>query len=234
MTTDEDRTENARRMREWYARRRAEGMPSRKSSRVTSCTGCGKRMDLKSCTADKPRCQDCRQSDRRAVCSGCGDPYTQLSGRPGQKYCSTACRDSAPPPPGLCKDCGTPTPRTSWRGIALCDVCRPVRAAALKERQRLATIQWRKDHPEHDRDKARRRRALKLDLPVERYTTEEIAERDGYRCGICRGPVDMTLSGLDDWGPTVDHVTALVNGGHDVRSNVQLAHRICNTKKGAR
>lgn len=219
-------------MREWYARRRAEGMPVKKSSKTTQCTTCGGRMDLRNDTADQPRCQDCRRQARAAVCGVCATPFTQR--RPSQKYCSPACRDSAPPPPGLCKDCGTPTPRTSWRGIVLCPPCREVRAVALKERNRLAIQKWHRDNPESHRSKNRRRRALKLSLPSERYTTAEIAERDGFRCGICGDPVDMALSGLDDWGPTIDHVKALVNGGSDTLDNVQLAHRTCNIAKGDR
>jgi 5-methylcytosine-specific restriction endonuclease McrA len=44
----------------------------------------------------------------------------------------------------------------------------------------------------------------------------------------------MGLSGLDDWGPTIDHVIPLVKGGPDTRNNVQLAHRTCNVAKGSK
>lgn len=32
--------------------------------------------------------------------------------------------------------------------------------------------------------------------------------------------------------PTIDHIVPLADGGDDVRSNVQLAHFICNSMKG--
>jgi 5-methylcytosine-specific restriction endonuclease McrA len=84
------------------------------------------------------------------------------------------------------------------------------------------------------RDKNRRRQALKLGLPTERYTTEEIAERDGFICGLCEEPVDMTLSGRNLRGPTIDHIIPISKGGPDTRVNVQLAHLRCNIIKGNR
>lgn len=116
--------------------------------------------------------------------------------------------------------------------IPLCPDCRAVRVAAAKVKNYAATKRWRAAHPEHDRDKARRRRALKLGLPSEKYTTEEIAERDGFVCQLCTLPVDMTLPGTDRWGPTIDHVIPLFDGGPDLKTNVQLAHWICNVIKG--
>lgn len=79
--------------------------------------------------------------------------------------------------------------------------------------------------------KNRRRRAQMLGAESERYTTAEIAERDKFVCGICREPVDMALSGLNPWGPTIDHVYPLIRGGSDTLDNVQLAHRTCNLRK---
>jgi 5-methylcytosine-specific restriction endonuclease McrA len=83
-------------------------------------------------------------------------------------------------------------------------------------------------------EKHRRRQALKLGLPTERYTTEEIAERDGFICGLCEEPVDMTLSGRNLRGPTIDHIIPISKGGPDTRVNVQLAHLRCNIIKGNR
>jgi 5-methylcytosine-specific restriction endonuclease McrA len=77
--------------------------------------------------------------------------------------------------------------------------------------------------------------ALRDETP---YTLGEIAARDGYCCGLCSGPVDMGLSGLDELGPTVDHVVShaarRLRGlpPDDRRLNVQLAHRLCNLRKG--
>lgn len=81
--------------------------------------------------------------------------------------------------------------------------------------------------------KHRARRATAKERPAENYALAEIAERDGFECGLCRKPVDMALPGTARMGPTIDHVTPLAQGGDDTRANVQLAHWICNVKKGA-
>ncbi len=83
------------------------------------------------------------------------------------------------------------------------------------------------------RDKARRR-ALKAGVRSESYTLAEIAQRDGYRCGICRKSVRMGRQVPDPHAPTIDHVVPLDLGGDDIRVNVQLAHFICNSRKGNR
>ena len=56
---------------------------------------------------------------------------------------------------------------------------------------------------------------------------EEVGERDGWRCLICDEPVDPAMSVNDARGPSVDSLTTK-RGGPE-----RLAHRGCNTKKGA-
>jgi hypothetical protein len=59
---------------------------------------------------------------------------------------------------------------------------------------------------------------------------EEIAERDGWRCWLCDEPVDPAMSVNDARGPSVDSLgTAKAKG----KAAERLAHRGCNTKKGA-
>lgn len=87
---------------------------------------------------------------------------------------------------------------------------------------RSNTLRWR--------EKNAKRRIDILSDPKP-YTLTEIARRDGRRCGLCRRPVDMTLSGLDAKGPTIDHIVPLSVSRDDRRTNVQLTHRICNLRK---
>lgn len=52
-------------------------------------------------------------------------------------------------------------------------------------------------------------------------------------CAICGQPVDKTLHHLDDWAPEVDEITPVSLGGDPLLwANVQLAHRVCNQRKG--
>lgn len=213
MDENETKIRNAARSREYYARKKAEGNP-RKFPKTGVCSSCGSPVYVcwSSAPVDRQKCQPCRRAN------------------PSVK---------TPRPPLSCSDCSTQTDVTGRR-IPLCPACRGVRAEAARAKSRVANKAW-SERPENKitrsrqyRDKCRRRRALKLSRDSDRYTTEEIAERDGSRCGICKGPVDMSLSGRDEQGPTIDHITALANGGHDTLDNVQLAHRACNTAKGDR
>jgi hypothetical protein len=68
---------------------------------------------------------------------------------------------------------------------------------------------------------------------------DEIAERDGWRCWLCDEPVDPQMSVNDPRGPSVDSRGAAAKGGKSGRPKggaepaERLAHRGCNTKKGA-
>lgn len=102
------------------------------------------------------------------------------------------------------------------------------------ERRREAGRRYYVKNRERFREATRRYRARKLGVISEPYTLAEIAERGGYVCAVCGRPVDVMLPGSDLMGPTVDHVIPLSWGGPDIRANVQLAHRVCNTSKGDR
>jgi 5-methylcytosine-specific restriction endonuclease McrA len=92
-----------------------------------------------------------------------------------------------------------------------------------RERQRLY---WQ--------EKNRRRRALKRGGASEPYSTAEIAVRDDFLCGLCGESVPMTVKVPEPLAPTIDHIVPVSKGGDDTRSNVQLAHFLCNSIKGNR
>ena len=61
---------------------------------------------------------------------------------------------------------------------------------------------------------------------------QDIGDRDGWRCWLCDEPVDPDMSVNDPRGPSVDGIsTAKKSKGKSVQE--RLAHRACNTKKGA-
>jgi hypothetical protein len=66
---------------------------------------------------------------------------------------------------------------------------------------------------------------------------EEVAAQDGWRCWVCDEPVDPRASVNDPRGPSVDSRTAKQGSGKkatvDFAGGERLAHRRCNTKKGA-
>lgn len=66
---------------------------------------------------------------------------------------------------------------------------------------------------------------------------DEVAEADGWRCWLCDEAVDPDMSVNDDRGPSIDSMTtarkAKGKGTDSVFGSERLAHRGCNTKKGA-
>jgi 5-methylcytosine-specific restriction endonuclease McrA len=68
----------------------------------------------------------------------------------------------------------------------------------------------------------------------ERFDPREMYECDGWMCRLCGGEVDRTRPSADPMAPTLDHVIPRAQGGPHTRANTQLAHRVCNQRKGAR
>lgn len=136
--------------------------------------------------------------------------------------------------PRPCAWCGGEF-RSSTRGVLCCSLtCAQLRRNAEGRGVRKYATEAERAAAELERwqRKNRRRRALKRGARSEPYSLAEIAERDRFCCGICSSLVDMTLRAPDRWSATVDHVVPIVLGGDDLRSNVQLAHFGCNSRKG--
>ncbi len=73
---------------------------------------------------------------------------------------------------------------------------------------------------------------------------EELGEADGWRCWLCDQPVDPDMSVNDPRGPSADAIVTAAKakgtkqkgakkGTTSVVGDERLAHRACNTKKGA-
>lgn len=76
-----------------------------------------------------------------------------------------------------------------------------------------------------------RRRAKTAALPVEKFSFNQLVDRDGWRCAICGGELDRYKKNPDPLAATIDHIRPISKGGAHIFSNVQLAHRICNARK---
>lgn len=64
-------------------------------------------------------------------------------------------------------------------------------------------------------------------------TLTEVGERAGWRCWLCDEPVDADVSVNDARGPSVDSIGAATKGRKAGKGEERLAHRACNTRKGA-
>lgn len=60
----------------------------------------------------------------------------------------------------------------------------------------------------------------------------DLAERDGWVCWLCDGPIDPEASPGTPGSATVDHVVPRSRGGRTEPENLRLAHRRCNGARG--
>jgi len=65
-------------------------------------------------------------------------------------------------------------------------------------------------------------------------TLDEVGEADGWRCWLCDESVDRTMSVNDARGPSIDsRITKAKAKRKGAAGPDRLAHRACNTGKGA-
>jgi hypothetical protein len=60
-----------------------------------------------------------------------------------------------------------------------------------------------------------------------------LAERDGWSCWLCDGPIDPSLPRTLPGAASIDHVVPRSRGGTSDLRNLRLAHRRCNTRRGS-
>lgn len=111
----------------------------------------------------------------------------------------------------------------------------------LENRKVVAKL-WRKNNPEKvketKRAEHRKRKARKFNVCHSPYTEQQVLEKYGTNCHICKLPIDLKAprkAGKRGWekGLHIDHKKALSKGGEDNIENVRPAHGLCNVKKWA-
>jgi 5-methylcytosine-specific restriction endonuclease McrA len=64
-----------------------------------------------------------------------------------------------------------------------------------------------------------------------RNRIEKISARDGWICTLCGKSIDPKITS-GPWRATADHIIPKSLGGSDALYNRQLAHAICDNKRG--
>lgn len=59
-----------------------------------------------------------------------------------------------------------------------------------------------------------------------------LVKRDGTDCYWCKRPIDLKLKDPNGWEVTVEHIIPLAYDGTNKKSNLALAHAICNEMAG--
>lgn len=95
-----------------------------------------------------------------------------------------------------------------------------------KERQYIYTKRWEANNPDKVRAKWDANRARRKGTRGRAVDRQAIFDRDGWICQLCQLPVEKGAE-------SIDHVIPLVLGGKHEEPNLQIAHRSCNSRKGA-
>jgi HNH endonuclease len=133
--------------------------------------------------------------------------------------------------PFTCADCGTKALASGYGPQATrCTHCKLVR-------DRARGPEWAAKNPvarrEISRNYSHRRRAQILGTAVEDFPAIEVFAANQWICQLCKKPVDQQKQYPDPLSPSLDHIIPLSRGGGHVLANVQLAHYICNVRKGS-
>lgn len=166
-------------------------------------------------------------------------PTSAGAGRMTHRVCKQGWLEPVDAKPTECAHCGGPFESkrlAASRGGKWIRCCS--KSCARKAKPvgfiKVATPEERKQREFIRGELARRKRRARLaGVKREPYTTARIAERDGYQCHLCDGPVDMAFKFPSLESPSVDHIIPLSRGGDDTLANVALAHLGCNLSKGA-
>lgn len=185
----------------------------------------------------------------RCVVCGVGVP-TEERGRP-RKYCAehhpkrscTECGKELRHGAKLatCRDCTPrkPKPDKEVGWTQLCPRCQGVFYGRKRKycSDGCSRAAYRSANIDAERDRIRslsaQRRAQKLDPEAENFSRQEIFDRDGWICQLCNNPVDPEAPSQSALSASLDHKIPLAKGGKHTRSNSQLAHLVCNQRKGA-
>lgn len=191
----------------------------------TPCAGgCGKLLwsGRSALPAGKRTCQPCRREGRAPAASyknrvfvcayaPCGKEFTAYDRRGApRKTCSRSCASHLKAASRRLKA------EEAWRALGL----DPAAMRATVHQRRIMSAKA-----------SSRRRRLRHAETWDGITDQEILERDGWRCGICRKRIGRKYEYPHPRSASIDHLVPIARGGDDVEANKQAAHLACNRAK---
>ena len=205
-------------------------MTKRKPPTYRPCVLCGREYQV---VTRRKFCPDCCPPGFAVVtCPTCGERYSAPIGN-RRRYCSDACRDA-----------------NRIRAVEVCGHCHAVFVPANRGQKFCSISCGQKGRPKPSTPcrecgepfVAQGNRAelcLACRREVQRYhrrwvpdaVRQFVYERDGWVCQLCFQPVDPSVDGRQRWAASVDHIVPRSMGGTEDPDNLQLAHRICNSRR---
>lgn len=140
---------------------------------------------------------------------------------------------------GICEICGKPY--TVREYVESCGIKYAVDNGVCslecrKEKLRRAKRIRRRVHKDR-RPKNHCHRARKTGAAYDStITLKKLVSKNGLRCAICGGTCDWNDHSWSEYSgplyPSIDHIIPMSKGGSHTWDNVQVAHIICNSRKG--
>lgn len=121
--------------------------------------------------------------------------------------------------------------RCKARNGTACDLCKAKAAEYMRNKKHEP--KYKEYRRGHNRRRDRRVRANGFEF----YRIQDVLDRWGYDCHICKAPINFKAPrqcGDPGWeeGFHLDHVIPLSKGGKDIVENVKPAHAKCNVLRG--
>lgn len=192
----------------------------------TPCAGgCGQLLwsSKTSLPAGERVCRSCRGiRASRGVCTACGATFVADRQPWGghRRTCSDDCSRAAV---AATRARGS-TGRKKLRPCASCQ------ASVIAPRVYCRDCVAIRRRTHFRRKNAIRRGAAKVGRTI---SITELGERDHWRCHLCRRRVHPALRSPHPRSATFDHLIPVSAGGTDAPENLRLAHRRCNSSRGA-
>lgn len=160
--------------------------------------------------------------DESRLCVYCKKEYRPKARRPST-FCSRECKNlfrrakqkaervASKPTDRRCIHCGKSMPQLMRTDAAFCS-----------EKCNSASHNLMRKH------------AFRTQAPKRSRSTFRalVAEHDEWVCGICNKPVDPNVKHPDPKYGSIDHIIPISMGGSSDNGNLQLAHLVCNLRKG--
>jgi 5-methylcytosine-specific restriction endonuclease McrA len=182
-------------------------------------------------------------------CECCGEEFSHAPRHPSQRFCSERCQKTA---------LRRSNPERSRKYTRTYQARHPERAKDAAARWRQSNPGWwrkyagtpqRREqqaayHQEHRAERREQRRARYAENPEKHiqwsrayqakkagaYTEPvdyaAVVVRDRGLCGVCHRRVKRVEQGFD-------HIVPISLGGAHTEANIQLTHRVCNSRRGA-
>lgn len=123
-------------------------------------------------------------------------------------------------------------------GFCVCEHCGTEFYSECRHNQRFCTELcrargYREANRERIREAGMRREAAKNGAKISKVDVLALKESTEH-CYLCGLDIDFTLPGIDTYGPQLDHIHPLAQGGPHCIENVAYTHNWCNNLKRAR